>query len=573
MPVLSRLKRQIDRWAMVDSFTDERSRMQARFIATGSIAGGLAALLSTIILATQGSWLEGVQSAIGFTVCALSFTAFRLTRRSSVVSHLLGVVCSANYFFGTLVERDITYIVLFALVPLVTLFLSGRRVGAAWLLVAMVLSVVCWWDLRPASGEAARLFDAEMLRTFFLIPTVFLVGFVYDVGQQHLLRTVTAAREVAEAASREKSRFLAKVSHEIRTPLNGVLGTADLALLEEPSGRTREHFLTIQKSGSTLLALINDLLDVARAEAGKFELTPGPLLPAALVTDVVTLHRARASAEGLTVSAQVDVPTTLRLQGDAVRLRQVLGNLVSNAIKFTERGGVVVRCEGTKEGGDWRLRFTVTDTGPGISEEGQARLFVPFSQLTADAAGTGLGLAISRQVIEAMRGRLLLTSQVGVGSTFGFEVTLPSTEEVPEHTPVASRVAMEGRVLVVDDNAVNVKVAEGLLQRLGITTVSARDGVEALERLATERFDLVLMDLQMPLLDGLETTKRLRARGDTTPVLALTASAMPDDLAACRAAGMQDCLTKPLRLPLLIQAVLQHVPDVTERARLERISG
>ncbi|MCU0698420.1 MAG: response regulator [Myxococcaceae bacterium] len=376
---------------------------------------------------------------------------------------------------------------------------------------------------------------------------------------------------MAEAASREKSRFLAKVSHEIRTPLNGVLGTAELALLDDPKGPVKEHLVTIQRSGSTLLGLINDLLDVARAEAGKFELSHGPLLPAAIVTDVVTLHRARASAKGLSLSAQVDVPSSLRLLGDALRLRQVLGNLVSNAIKFTERGGVEVRCEGVAEGQSWRLRFTVKDTGPGISEADQARLFVPFSQLTADTAGTGLGLAISRQVVDAMGGRLLLSSKLGTGSTFGFEVLLAETAQAPEHTPVASRLAIDARVLVVDDNAVNVKVAEGLLQRLGLTTASARDGAEALERLAAERFDLVLMDLQMPGLDGLETTRRLRARGDETPVLALTASAMPDDLAACRAAGMQDCLTKPLRLANLIEAVLAHVPEVSRHARLERL--
>ncbi|MDX2009836.1 MAG: response regulator [Myxococcaceae bacterium] len=568
---MAHLLERLDAWARVGPGADERARTKARFVAIGAMLGGLVSLVSTLALGWSGSWRQGTDSAVGMLICLTVLVLFHFTRNLVAVAHVFAAFLSLSFYFSTVGLGGIGNIGLLALIPLVTLFLAGRRVGLGWLAVSMVIVLACWLQLRPTSVEARSLFDADVLRLSFLSPTVFFVGFIYDLGQERALKTLQTAREVAEAASREKSRFLAKVSHEIRTPLNGVLGTAELALLDDPKGPVKEHLVTIQRSGSTLLGLINDLLDVARAEAGKFELSQGPFLPAGLVTDVVTLHRARASAKGLTLSAQVDVPTSLRLLGDSLRLRQVLGNLVSNAIKFTERGGVVVRCEGAAEGQGWRLRFTVTDTGPGISEEGRARLFMPFSQLTADSAGTGLGLAISRQVVDAMRGRLLLTSEVGKGSTFGFEVMLPETAQALEHTPVASRLAIDARVLVVDDNVVNVKVAEGLLQRLGLTTGSAQNGAEALERLAVERFDLVLMDLQMPVLDGLEATRQLRARGDQTPVLALTASAMPEDLAACRAAGMQDCLTKPLRMANLIQAVLAHVPEVSRHARLERL--
>jgi signal transduction histidine kinase/CheY-like chemotaxis protein len=572
---VTNLFQRIDAWARVGATSDERSVMKARFVGLGALVGWLLSVASATALSLSGSWQQAWDAAVGSVICLVVLATFHFTRNLVVVSHLFGALLSATYLVSTLVQRGLGNLGLFTLIPLVTLFLAGRRVGTAWLVVSMGAVLGCWIHLRPDDLAARSLYDADVLRLSFLLPTVFFVGFIYDRSQERAFEAIQKAREVAEAASREKSRFLAKVSHEIRTPLNGVLGTADLALLEDPAGRVKEHLVTIQRSGSTLLALINDLLDVARAEAGTFELSEHSFAPTSVVNDVVELHRARASARGLTLSAEVATPPTMLLLGDAVRLKQVIGNLVSNAIKFTERGSVAVRCETEGDASGVRLRVTVTDTGPGISEANQARLFRAFSQLTADASGTGLGLAISRQVVEAMRGRLLLTSEEGVGSTFGFEVTLPRSEAPAEHTPVAMRVAIEGRVLVVDDNAVNARVAKGLLERLGVTVVVAGDGDEALRVLAQERFDLVLMDLQMPVLDGIAATRQLRARGDETPVLALTASAMPAELEACRVAGMQDCLTKPVRLPNLIAALLQHLPQPERRARLEtlRVSG
>lgn len=572
---MTNLLQRIDAWARVGAASDERSVMKARFVGLGALVGWLLSVASTTALSLSGSWQQAWDAAVGSVICLVVLATFHFTRNLVVVSHLFGVLLSGTYLASTLSQRGLGNLGLFTLIPLVTLFLAGRRVGTAWLVVSMGVVLGCWIHLRPDDVAARSLYDADVLRLSFLLPTVFFVGFIYDRSQERAFEAIQKAREVAEAASREKSRFLAKVSHEIRTPLNGVLGTADLALLEDPAGRVKEHLVTIQRSGSTLLALINDLLDVARAEAGAFELSDHSFAPTSVVNDVVELHRARASAKGLALSTEVATPPTMLLLGDAVRLKQVIGNLVSNAIKFTERGSVAVRCETEGDASGVRLRVTVTDTGPGISEANQARLFRAFSQLTADASGTGLGLAISRQVVEAMRGRLLLTSEEGVGSTFGFEVTLPRSEAPAEHTPVAMRVAIEGRVLVVDDNAVNTRVAKGLLERLGVTVVVAGDGDEALRVLAQERFDLVLMDLQMPVLDGIAATRQLRARGDETPVLALTASAMPAELEACRAAGMQDCLTKPVRLPNLIAALVQHLPQADRRARLEtlRVSG
>lgn len=555
------LLRWLDQLSRTDAFTDERARMQARFIGAGSVAGLGVSALAAIVLGAQGSWSDAAPSVAGCLLCVATLGLWRATRSRAVIGHVFATGLSSIYVASALGSGDVTYVAAYVLVPTGALFLAGRRAGTVWLVtsVALVVGIGAW--LRPAEGLARHAYDTELLRTLVIVPTVFLIVFLYDLSHERALATMSLAREAAEAANREKSRFLAKVSHEIRTPLNGVLGTAELALLEEQSPAVRAHLTTIHRSGGTLLALINDLLDLARAEEGRFELANAPFLPTKLANDVVELHRARAGARGLVLEARSELGPTLRLSGDAVRLRQVLGNLVSNAIKFTPSGSVIVRCDGQPDGARFTLRMTVTDTGPGISAEDQKRLFEPFTQLASTDEGTGLGLAISRQVVEAMRGRLLLSSEAGKGSTFGFEVTLPLSDGELEHTPVGTVLRFNGNVLVVDDNPVNVQVASGLLGKLGVEVTTAKNGQEALELMRAKRFDLVLLDLQMPVLDGLATTQALRARGDQTPVVALTANAMQDDLARCLEAGMQECLTKPVRLARLVELLLRVLPE------------
>ena len=559
--------RWLDDFSRASSFQDERGRMQARFVIVGSLLGGMMSLTSTLLLFVWASPTQVAQSGVGFVLCVTMVGLWRATLSRDLVSHLAGTVLSVSYLYGAFNEQSLGTAPLFAIIPVLALFLSGRRIGGLWLILVMVQMGVVGALLRPGEGLERQVFDAQLVRVFVLAPTIFLIGFLYESGHERTIAILNKAREAAEAANREKSRFLAKVSHEIRTPLNGVLGTTELAMLDDLSPRTRERLSTIHRSGGTLLALINDLLDHARAEAGRFELQSAPFLPAQVVSEIVELNRARAESKGLTLTADVGVLPSLRLLGDAVRLKQVLGNLVTNAIKFTPAGAIVVRCEGQGDGASFRLRLAVSDTGPGITAADQSRLFLPFSQLSADTEGTGLGLAISRQLVEAMNGRLLLSSEVGKGSTFTLELTLPQTELNPQHTPVSSQWRFSGRALVVDDNSINVGVASGLLAKLGLEVTSAGNGAEALAVLEKDHFDFVLMDLQMPVLDGLSATRAVRARGDVTPIIALTANAMHEDLQACLDAGMTDCLTKPLRLQRLIELLLRVLPT-TDKVRL-----
>ncbi len=409
-------------------------------------------------------------------------------------------------------------------------------------------------------------------------------------GELDLAQTLAEAadaRLAAERANNAKSVFLATMSHEIRTPLNGVLGLASLLDCDELDPANRERARLLRRSGEELLEIVNDILDFSKIEAEQMQLVQRDFEPRVLVDETAGVWGSRARAGGLEFRVEVAAEVPALAQGDSLRLRQVLGNLVSNAIKFTECGSIEVRLG---VAGD-ALRFEVRDTGIGIEGNSLGAVFQPFTQVddsyTRRAGGTGLGLAISRRLVELMGGRIGVSSERRVGSTFWFEIPLPvATAATTVAATQRQRAAAAGspypdaapamlsapaadallgpraaRVLVVEDNAINRTVAGAMLERLGIVPEFAEDGRVALQRVRSDSFDLILMDCQMPVLDGYQTTIQLRrmatlARsGAPIPILALTANAFDEDRRRAAEAGMDGFLAKPLQLSTLKAAL------------------
>jgi len=355
----------------------------------------------------------------------------------------------------------------------------------------------------------------------------------------------------ANLADRAKSEFLANMTHEVRTPIHGVLGLARLLGDSALDDEQRAYVDGIISSGDILLRVIGDVLDVSKIEADRMEVIPVPTDPRKLISDVVSLYRGQAIERGLTISGEVadEVPNAVLLDG--ARVRQVLGNLVGNAVKFTRTGFVKV---GLGVSGAF-LELSVEDSGPGLASDQLERIFQPFTQAHESAmeGGTGLGLTISSRLAHLMGGQMTVASQVGKGSRFTFSVPLKISEPLEAYeAETSSTRRFDGcKVLLVEDNPVNVLVAKGLLTKLGCEVTVAGNGLLALDLLPNKEFDVILMDVRMPVLDGLATTREIRSResgGSRVPIVALTAGTLTDERAECFEAGMDDYLAKPFTI-------------------------
>lgn len=553
-------------------FTDEDEQARARFLVWMFPIGVAMTVISTIAYPLVGTTADMLGRVAGIGLVFGAVALWRQTASFIAMAHLLCTTHTAIWALSTFETHDVTALAWLSFGPLLAYFLAGVRTGTLWLVVTIALTAVLVGIIATDPKPLPTPTGSSITRIAILIPVVAVVGLMTQLSRQRAMRRLAEARERAESANQAKSRFLASISHEIRTPLNGILGTCELALLGELPAEAREHLCVVQDSGATLMALINDLLDISKAEAGRLTMAPHAFSPLLLVTEVTALHRARALSVGSELVCTTDVSAQLTLWADSVRLRQVLHNLVGNALKFGKGAPVEVVCAATQVEGGYRLSMSVADRGRGMTPADVDRLFRPFSQLRATDAlyGSGLGLAISHVLVSQMGGALTVHSAAGQGSTFSVTIELPEAPK-PSELPRVSATGALGhlrgeRVLVVDDNAINLRVAVGMVQKLGLIAEVANSGEAALEMLSRKKFDLVLMDLQMPDIDGAEATRRLRAReGSTrrTPVIALTASALASELEGCRAAGMDECLTKPLQLARLREVLEAQLGTVS----------
>ena len=559
----------LDRLAGTTREVSSELRWRGRFVAALTASAMLANLLQVVANLALRNWPNVGANVVGFVVITLWLLLWRRFERPGWQADSFGAFATLIYFASLLFNKDLSALLWLAVTPLICVFIGGGAQGGRWAIVdaiaAFVGVAIIANDAAPVALAPVTTADV-LARVVALLIVVPVIGAIWDASARSTMAELSKKTDEAQAAVREKSRFLANVSHELRTPLHGMLGLVELLRSEPSTPRTQERLDLLLGSGRLLTDLIDDLLEVTGHDAAPMRLEDETVRLDELINSALEVHRADARRKHLALVTTLE-GAALSVRADPKRLQQLVHNLVGNAVKFTSSGTVLVRVVVRHEGSSCAVQLDVKDTGPGIGAEAQTRLFQPLSRANEDhrVGGVGLGLSISRAIVTRLGGSLWVESAEGAGALFCVRLQLPIAKAV-EQEPVSNVLAfpLRLRVLVVDDNAINRAVAKGQLEHLGVGVATTEDGRRALDLLHHERFDLVLMDRHMPECDGLEATRLIRegerVSGEHLPIVGVTASAQPEDLEACRAAGMDEVLTKPLPMERLREVLATYVP-------------
>jgi signal transduction histidine kinase/CheY-like chemotaxis protein/HPt (histidine-containing phosphotransfer) domain-containing protein len=552
-----------ERWRLVNSIT--RQYLPTMLICAGIAYQGLSIGHWSADIDQTHLKLMTIYGLAGIAMLALGARAHHQPPRLMWSMHIGGsafLVVIATVTLGYALGGEPSDFYLYVLIQLAAgAVVHDRR----WLIAIMVVGDLAW------GISSLWVQDVNWVKSVAYLAGFSAIAIGVHVVRGRALVRMEELRLAAERASQAKTEFLANMSHEVRTPMNGVLGLSALLLDTDLDSKQEKMVTAIRESADALVGIVDEVLDFSQLQKGQVELESAPFDMRGLIDGVVALMQPRATAKGLRLDSEIKGISSQRFMGDSGRIRQVLLNLVNNAINFTDSGFVLIRAEVIDQPQSARIRLSVRDTGVGIPEEALPRIFSRYEQSDAgsnrSAGGSGLGLAITKQLVELMGGELGVSSTINEGTSFWAEIDLnygqETTLRVADSEGTGEHVIREGaHVLIAEDDPTSRMVTEALLKKLSCVVDVAIDGREALHKVKTNDYDIVFMDCHMPLIDGFQATQRIRQSPKTEdlPVVALTASVTEDDKDRCLAAGMNDTIGKPVRISMLAGTLERWVP-------------